>query len=189
MGNSTFKEYIKPSLVLVAICLVVSFALSQVFAGTAPIIAANTAKAADQARAIVLPKGESFTAYTGELAPEVVDYYSADNGAGVAITSTAQSYGGLITIMVGINADGAITGVKVMAHSDTPGLGTKAMTEEYLSQYTGKTSADILEGQEGVTIKSNPNLDAITGATISSNGVYHSVQNAMKQFAEAGGVQ
>lgn len=189
MGNSTFKEYVKPSLVLVLICLVVSFALSQIYAGTLPIIEANTAKAADEARAVVLPEGGSFKAYEGELAPEIVDYYSADNGSGVAITSTAQSYGGLITVMVGIDAKGAITGVKVMAHADTPGLGTKAMTEDYLSQYKGKTSADILEGQEGVTIKSNPNLDAITGATISSNGVYHSVQNALKQFAEAGGVQ
>ncbi|MPN42472.1 Electron transport complex subunit RsxG [bioreactor metagenome] len=94
--------------------------------------------------------------------------------------------------MVGIDAKGAITGVKVMSHSDTPGLGTKAMTEEYLSQYNGKTAAEIIPDMGAVgqdTIKDNTNLDAITGATISSNGIYHSVQGALAQFEAAGGVK
>jgi len=189
MGNSTFKEYIKPALVLVIICLVVSFALSQTYGMTKPIIAA---KAADEARALVLPEGDSFTAYDGQLNEGIVDYYIADNGAGVACTSTAKSFGGTMTVMVGIDANGAITGVTVTNHADTPGLGTKAMTVEYLSQYNGKTAADIIPdmgtiGQD--SIKKNTNLDAITGATISSNGVYYSVQGALAQFEAAAGVK
>ncbi|WP_312354722.1 FMN-binding protein [Aminipila sp.] len=192
MGNSTFKEYIKPALVLVIICLVVSFALSQTYGMTKPIIDQNAAKAADEARALVLPEGDSFTAYDGQLNEGVVDYYIADNGAGVACTSTAKSFGGTMTVMVGIDANGAITGVTVTNHADTPGLGTKAMTVEYLSQYNGKTAADIIPdmgtiGQD--SIKKNTNLDAITGATISSNGVYYSVQGALAQFEVAGGVK
>ena len=154
-----------------------------------PLIEAINAKTADQTRTIVLPEGDAFTAYDGKLNAGVVDFYTANNGAGAAITGTANSYGGLITVMVGVDAKGAITGVKVMAHTDTPGLGTKAMTPEYLKQYIGKTSADIVEGQDGDTIKNNKNLDAITGATISSNGIYHSVQTALKQFDAAGGVK
>lgn len=192
MENSTFKEYIKPALVLVVICLVVSFALSQTYGMTKPIIEQNAAKAADEARALVLPEGDSFTAYDGKLNEGVIDYYTADNGAGAACTSTAKSFGGLITVMVGMDANGAITGVTVTHHADTPGLGTKAMTVEYLSQYNGKTAAEIIPdmgtiGQD--TIKKNANLDAITGATISSNGVYHAVQGALAQFEAAGGVK
>lgn len=191
MGNSTFKEYIKPALVLVVICLVASFALSQTYTLTKPVIEANDAKAADEARAMVLPEGDSFTAYDGELNEGIVDYYIADNGAGAACTSTSKSFGGTITVMVGIDANGAITGVTVTNHADTPGLGTKAMTVEYLSQYNGKTAAEIIPDAAAIgtdNIKKNANLDAITGATISSNGVYHSVQGALAQFEAAGGV-
>ncbi|MFV0517890.1 MAG: FMN-binding protein [Aminipila sp.] len=192
MGNSTFKEYIKPALVLVIICLVVSFALSQTYGITKPIIAQNEAKAADEARALVLPQGGSFTAYSGELNEGIIDFYISDNGAGAAITSTAKSFGGTMTVMVGIDANGAITGVTVTKHADTPGLGTKAMTPEYLSQYTGKTFADVVLDPSSigaVSIKKNTNLDAITGATISSNGVYYAVQGALAQFEAAGGVK
>ncbi len=192
MGNSTFKEYIKPALVLVIICLVVSFALSQTYGITKPIIAQNEAKAADEARALVLPQGGSFTVYSGELNEGIIDFYISDNGAGAAITSTAKSFGGTMTVMVGIDANGAITGVTVTKHADTPGLGTKAMTPEYLSQYTGKTFADVVLDPSSigaVSIKKNTNLDAITGATISSNGVYYAVQGALAQFEAAGGVK
>ena len=51
MKSNTFKEYIQPTVVLVAICLVITFALAYVNSITAPIIADNTAKAADAARA------------------------------------------------------------------------------------------------------------------------------------------
>ncbi|MGN0710151.1 MAG: FMN-binding protein, partial [Anaerovoracaceae bacterium] len=94
-------------------------------------------------------------------------------------------------VMVGIDENGAITGVTVTNHADTPGLGTKAMTVEYLSQYNGKTAAEIIPDAAAIgtdNIKKNANLDAITGATISSNGVYHSVQGALAQFEAAGGV-
>ncbi|MBN7773204.1 RnfABCDGE type electron transport complex subunit G [Clostridium aminobutyricum] len=185
-NNSTFNEQIKPSLVLVLLCLVAAIALSQIYTITKPIIEKNAAKAADEARAVVLAEGDAFTPYDGELVDGVTEYYSANNGAGVAVTATAKSYGGLMTVMVGIDANGKITGVEVTNHSDTPGLGTKAMTVDYLSQYIGKTTGEIVTED---SIKNNKNLDAITGATISSNGVYHSVQEALKQFDAAGGVK
>lgn len=191
MGNRNFKEYIKPALVLVIICLVASFALSQTYSVTKPIADANAAKAADEARTLVLPEGDSFTKYSGTLNDGILDYYIADNKTGVAVTSTSKSFGGLIKVMVGINAEGEITGVTVTGHADTPGLGTKAMTVEYLSQYNGKTIKEIVPDAAQIgadTIKKNANLDTITGATISSNGVYHSVQGALAQFDAAGGV-
>lgn len=192
MGNSTFKEYIKPALVLVVICLVVSFALSQTFAMTKPTIEANEAKAADEARALVLPEGGTFTAYDGTLNEGILDLFIADNGAGAACTTTSKSFGGTLTVMVGIDAGGAITGVTVTKHADTPGLGTKAFTVEYLSQYNGKTAAEVVPDAAAIgadNIKKNANLDSITGATISSNGVYHAVQGALAQFEAAGGVK
>ena len=60
MKSNTFKEYIQPVVVLVAICLVMTFALAYVNSITAPMIAENSAKAADAARSELLPAATSF---------------------------------------------------------------------------------------------------------------------------------
>ena len=176
MKSNTFKEYIQPTVVLVAICLVITFALAYVNSITAPIIADNTAKAADAARAELLPAATSFTKYEGDL-----DCYVAD-GVGMVVTVKTASFGGLLTEMVGIDSEGAITGVKVTAHADTKGLGTKAHDSGYLEQYKGLTelaNADNIKGDSAVTF--------ISGATISSNGVYQGVCAALAQFEAIGG--
>ena len=60
MKSNTFKEYIQPTVVLVLICLVMTFALAYVNSITAPIIADNTVRAADAARAERRPAATSF---------------------------------------------------------------------------------------------------------------------------------
>ena len=52
--------------------------------------------------------------------------YIADNKAGMAVTAEYKGFGGAVKVMIGIGANGEITGVKVTEHSETPGLGTKA---------------------------------------------------------------
>ena len=192
MDKNTFVEYIKPALVLVIICFVSSFALSQTYTVTKPTIEKNAQIAADKARRVVLPKGDAFEPKKGKFDPAIFDYYIAKNKVGAAITSSAKSYGGTIKVMVGINADGTIEGVTVTNHSDTPGLGTKAMTVEYLANYKGKTIKEVVPDMGAIgtdSIKKNSNLNAISGATVSSNGIYHSVQAALAQFEASGGVK
>ena len=187
MKNNTFKEYIQPVVVLVAICLVMTFALAYVNSITAPIISENSAKAADAARTELLPAASSFEQYTGDLVVleadkvYVTDCYVAD-GAGMVVTVDTKSFGGILTEMVGIDADGAVTGVKVMAHSDTKGLGTKAHDPAYLSQnYAGKSELAF-----AANIKGDNAVSHISGATISSNAVYQGVCAALKQFEAVG---
>ena len=52
-------------------------------------------------------------------------------------------------------------------------------TESYLSQYIGKTAEEVLASDK---IKKNPNLDAVTGATVSCDGVFWAVSSALEQF-------
>jgi electron transport complex protein RnfG len=89
--------------------------------------------------------------------------------------------------MTGIDANGAITGVQVTAHADTPGLGTKAMTPEYLSGcYLGDTklaAANVKDEAKAGTV------DYIVGASVSSQGVYDAVRTALQQFNDCGGVK
>ncbi len=176
-NNAFFKENIVPAVVLVIICLVVTAALAFTHSVASPIIAENEKQTADAARAQVLPEGDGFTLYEGELVDGVTECYTADNGTGIAVTSTYGSFGGTLTSMVGIDKDGKITGVTVTGHADTPGLGTKAMETDYLAgNYNGLDTADA------GSIKDDANVDAITGATISSNAVYQCVKEALAQY-------
>lgn len=180
MKNS--NSNIVPALVLVCICLVVTLALAGTYGIANPKIIENQKKAADEARMLVLPEGDSFTEYEGQLVSGVDDCYIADNKAGMAVTAEYKGFGGAVKVMVGIDAEGKITGVTVTEHAETPGLGTKAMTPEYLEQY--KSVAEATAGH----INDDGNIDAITGATITSNAVYCSVVEALAQFEECGGV-
>lgn len=182
--TSTFSEMIKPSLVLLAICLVVTAALAFTYQLTAPAIAEINTKNANIARGEVLPQGEgSFSEVKAELPENVAEVYEADNGSGMVFTTLDKGFGGQITVMVGIDSEGAITGVKVTKHGETPGLGTKAMTTEYLSQY---------QGQKAITRSGEPDeteIDAITGATITSNAVFRATETALSQYKSLGGAQ
>ncbi|MBR1990335.1 MAG: FMN-binding protein [Firmicutes bacterium] len=189
MKSNTFKEYIQPVVVLVAICLVITFALAFVNGITAPIIEENAKRAAEAARIELLPSATSFEQYTGDLlvytpdAVFVTDCYTSNDG-GMVVTVSTKSFGGALVEMVGIDANGAITGVKVMSHADTKGLGTKAHDAAYVSQYAG---VDTLANAEN--IKGESAVGFISGATISSNGVYQGVCAALEQFKAVGGAK
>ena len=189
MKSNAFKEYIAPVVVLVCICLVVTGVLAAVNKVTSPIIEETAIKNANATRAELLPEADSFTEYDGELAVieegkvYVTDCYIADNDAGMVVTVQTKSFGGLLTEMIGIDSTGAITGVKVTAHGDTPGLGTKAHDPAYLEQYVGLTEA------EDKTAKGDTNVTHVSGATISSNAVHAGVYAALEQQKIVGGAK
>ena len=170
-----------PTVVLLLICLVVSGALALGYQVTAPTIEKINAKKAAEARQLVLPEADSFKPFEGNLPDGVTEYYLADNGSGVVVTAQNKSFGGTLTLMVGFNAEGSITGVSVTKHADTPGVGTKAMTPDYLEQYKGIQKLDDVGG-----IKLDSQVDEVTGSTVSSNGVYGAVKNAITAYSEIG---
>lgn len=184
MKENKFNELIKPSLVLLIICLVVAAALAATYQVTEPIIEAINIKNANIARAVVLPQAEgAFAPIEADLPESVTEFFKAENGTGVVLTVLDKGFGGKLTVMIGIDDKEAITGVKVTKHTETPGLGTKAMTEEYLSQYIGQ-AAITRANEQGET-----QIDAVTGATITSDAVYRAAETALAQFKELGGAQ
>ena len=189
MKSDTYKEYIAPIVVLVSICLVMSAALAIVYGITKPIIDVNNAKIADETRAKVLPEADAFTLYDGELVVEkegsvyVEEAYTANNGAGIVATVKTKSFGGALTMMVGINAEGAITGVSVTDHADTPGLGTRDFEDSYLAQYSGLTSLN------STSVKDDGQIAYISGASVSGSAIHYGVYAALHQLEQMGGVQ
>lgn len=95
-------------------------------------------------------------------------------GAGYAIKVVASGSQGNIEMMVGVDGEGTVTGVSIVDNSETAGIGSKVMENQngVLDQFIGKSAADG-------TLAVGTNVDAITGATVSSRGVTAGVNAAL----------
>jgi len=105
--------------------------------------------------------------------------------AGAAIqTGSSNGYGGTIKVMTGIDAHGRVLGMEVVAHAETPGLGTKVMEDVWKSQLFGKG----LDSGAWQVRKDNPHgvVDEVTGATISSRAITEAVSKALEVFDRNG---
>ena len=169
--KKSFNEIIKPVLVLVCICLVVTALLAYINSVTSPIIAKAEEEKTRQAMTEVLSEADSFEKLEIENLPErVTEAYSATNGAGYVFMLTTKGYGGDMKLICGMDADGVIEQCKTLSHAETSGLGSKTAEDPYRNQYCGK-SADTLS-----------EVDAITGATISSSAYKNAIEDAFKAY-------
>lgn len=166
---SKFRDgMLGPTVVLGVICFVITFALAGIYNVTAPIIAEGELAAANAARMQVLSSADSFTQVEAALPEGVTEAYQADNGAGYVFTSQAKGFGGAVVYMVGMDANGSIVGIQMFSHEETPGLGTKIGEADYLANYMG----DV-----------DPNgVAAVTGATITSNSLKNSLNQAIAAY-------
>ena len=103
---------------------------------------------------------------------------ASGNVIGHIITASSDdSYGGTVKVSVGITNEGKITGVELLEISDTPGLGMKATEPAFKDQYKDKTVEEFTVTKTGST--SDSEINAISGATITSNAVTHAVDAAL----------
>lgn len=99
---------------------------------------------------------------------------------GFCVESKVAGFGGDMTVMVGYGLDQSIIGVRVVSHSETPGVGAKVKDDPaFLAQYEGKAGELILNKDGGTDI------DAISGATISSRAVNEAVNRATGTLRDA----
>jgi len=100
---------------------------------------------------------------------------------GYIYTVTPNSYGGPLTLMVGISADNKVTGIKVMSHSDTPGLGARSTEPAWQAQFKNKPLKDALVVTKQEPTKAN-DVKAITAATITSRAVTSGINAAREDY-------
>lgn len=169
--KKSFNEIIKPVLVLVCICLVVTALLAYINSVTSPIIAKAEQEKTEQAMSEVLADADGFEKLEIENLPDRVnEVYSATNGSGYVFMLTTKGYGGDMKLICGMKSDGTIEQCKTLSHEETSGLGSKTAEDPYRNQYSGK-SADTLS-----------EVDAITGATISSTAYKNAIEDAFKAY-------
>lgn len=110
---------------------------------------------------------------------EIYPAYSNNELVGTAVTgSSTKGFSGLIKIMVGFKPNGDITNIVVLDQKETPGLGTKIKDLKFIQQYKNKNPSSF----NLKVIKDGGEIDALTGATISSRAFSESVQMAYDEF-------
>ena len=171
----TFKSIMQPAFPLIIICLVVSVVLSATNYLTADRIDQLQKERETEAMRRIY-NCEAFTQGTEDVGCE---YYIAE-GKGIIFNVKANGYGGEISVMVGVS-DQKVDAVEIIDVSgETVGLGQNAADESFYSQFVGK--------QAGVTVvkggaKDNE-VNAITGATITSQAVTDAVNKALEAHAK-----
>ena len=171
-----------------AILLCAAVLLGAAF-GLNGIAAANAQKAHLDMMKLLLPGSETFTVepYSGEDA-NIVSVHKAENG--FVIETRTHGYADEITMLIGVNNDGKVTGLVVQEMYETFGLGAQGLTDHvFLSQFLNKdgsfavsaTGADAFSGATGATSSSGDevNVDALTGATVTSKAIVRCVNSAV----------
>ena len=172
---------IKPIVVLVLISAIGTAALSVTNVITAPVIAAQMAAAEEAAKLEVLPEGSDFSPVEdiSGFNSAIVACEAAGNGAGWVFTTETKGFGGTVRTMLGVNADGAITGTKVVDHGETEGIGTKAV----------KDGSDFLTQLVGMKRENKDSIVAVTGASFSSSAVKQAVNAVFDAYRVLSAIQ
>lgn len=176
------KNVLAPAAILFIICVVVAAALAGTNALTKDRIAQAALAKAEESRMVVLPGAESF-----EEAADGSHYIgkAGGNTVGYVFETESKGYGGTVRVMTGISAEGDITGVVILSHSETPGLGANAERESFREQF--KQPAANSTGIQVVKFQA-PNegeIQAMTGATITSTAVTNAVNSAIELYQGA----
>ena len=176
-----YSDVILPTVVLLAICIVVTLALSSTNLLTRGPIAKITAENNQKAMQKVL-EAESYTQQTLTLDGVDYTYNIAANGeeiVGYIFISAANGYGGNVSVMTAINPDGSVKAVEILdVSNETPGLGQNATKPGFYEQFIGKSCETSVVKNGAVAEKGE--VDAITGATITSKAVSRAVNEALR---------
>ena len=171
------KEFIKLSGILCLITLVASLLLAGVNALTIEKIELAQKQASEAAMAKVLPSADSF-----EILNENISAGKKDGkDMGYCVNVLENGYGGEISFMIGIAEDGVVSGIEVLSHSETAGLGAKVTEEKFKSQFSGKKYPLTVVKKETQNLGE---ITAITGATITSRATAQAVSTAFEMISE-----
>lgn len=175
------KEFIKLAGILCVITLVAALLLACVNKITAPEIEKAEEKASEDAMSMLIPdaKFDPVQGYDNVFS-------ATKNGVveGYCVTVTVNGFGGPVKMMVGIGTDNTVKGIEILSHGETAGLGAKADTADFKNRFPGKNPE--------LTVVKTPTespdeVQAITGATITSRAVAEGISQAYNLVNEIEG--
>ncbi len=165
------KEITRYGFTLALICIIASGLLAGVNSLTNPKIIRQAQAEEEAGLKAVLPQGEIFQPVKKEGEILYYNVYDKQNKfIGAAFKASGKGYSSVVETMVGMLQDGTITAVKVLSQNETPGLGAKVGETDFAGRFSNK--------------KDLSDIQAITGATISSKAVIDSVKKKAAEIKE-----
>lgn len=177
------KTIIIPAVSLFVICLVAAVLLAFTNQATADKIDAMTKEQAKASQSKVLDTAASFDEQQVVVGEETYVYQIGKDAAGQTVgyvfTTAANGYGGQVKVMTAVLPDGTVKQIEILdVNNETPGLGQNAKNDSFFTQFAGKKT--------GLTVTKNAGdgnqIQAITGATITSKAVAKAVNDALAAF-------
>ena len=168
--------------ILLGICAVVALLLGIVNAITEPIITQRQAEKTAAAMSQVL-QADRYDEVEVSI-ENVTALYRAMSGGqqvGYVVEVTSSGFGGVMSMVVGVDMNGAVTGVSVTDNAETKNIGTKVVGDQsVLDRFVGMSGT--------ITVNSGANrFDGITGATVTSKAVTAGVNTALAAVAAVNG--
>ena len=191
--NMDPKYLIKLAVTLCVTCVIVAAALGAVDNVTRVPIAEANRIATEKALSAVFPDvaapefpelelTDAMTSAASAAGATLENVYEVKDGgetAGYAVKIIASGSQGNIEMVVGVDAEGAVTGVSIVSNAETSGIGSKVMKNNPLPSGTGVLDQFIGKSAADGTLSVGSNVDAISGATVSSRGVTTGVNGAI----------
>lgn len=177
------KNIISPAAALAVVSLVVSAALVVTYNITKPDPNKIDDAVLEAVRQLIGDNADKADVDTSEFSEYNLKYVfkSTENNGLKAYNLSSKGYGGEVEIVVAVNSDNTVKGVRITKMEETPGLGAKIENPEFYEQYNGKSgNLSVVKGES----QSFDEISAITGATISSKAVTESVNNALRINSE-----
>lgn len=167
------KETIRYAFILGLICFLSSSVLAVVNGITEPKIKIQKEKEESRALKEALPEGVSFKPVFQE---DKIIYYTAydsdDKLNGFVIKSQGKGYSANIEVLAGLNLNLEVVNARILFQNETPGLGNRICESPFLEQFKGKN------------LDSFSQVQAITGATVSSGAVINALKNRISELKE-----
>ncbi|MCR5474024.1 MAG: RnfABCDGE type electron transport complex subunit G [Lachnospiraceae bacterium] len=191
---------LKNVICLTAITLVAGLSLGYVYDLTKEPIARMEENTKLEAYKAVFPEAETFgqeepadATYVLDQLPEGCEILSSveacdasGNNIGYVINVvTHEGYGGDISLSMGVDSEGCVRGVEILKIGETAGLGMKAKEEKFISQFANKTVTQFAYTKTGAS--ADFEIDALSGATITTKAVTNAVNAGLAYFQSLGG--
>jgi len=178
---------IKPALILFATAVVTVTLLGVVYTLTLDPIEVQRKNAEEAALREVLPRAGEFTEIEIEPTGSIDKIFAGTAGGntvGYVVELSPEGYGGTILLVVGISSETErLSGMRVVKHSETPGLGARAVNEDFYRKFDGRELVPLW------VVKTSPGeyeIDAISSSTITTRAVTEAVNEAIDWYNGGG---
>lgn len=184
MAHHEEKQYsiFQIAMNLTMACLVSGAIIAAVYYVTAPVAAENAIKMKNEAMKTLVADAEGFKKIEGKE-----DWYEAQKGGetiAYVVQGESKGFGGEIKLLVAVTKDGKVMDYAILAHNETPGLGDKAGVDPFKAQFKGKESKSLEVTKDP---SNKENIQALTGATITSRAVTKGIKEVVDEVVEYAG--